>query len=414
MGEAVGGAIEFHRSNAIIRADNIKRRGAFMATLTLGALNAIVREKDYSPNAILPFINDSDNFISVSVGIKRELSRLGFEGNDDELLGHFKVVLTKAGFDRGERRHAKEWLLENHLPSPRFNYPIRLCFVFGLNEQAALDFLWKTCRVNGFNFRRAEDIVYCYCLDNVRTYADATALIARYEEYTSEQSYEETDATKRTHTLRSVFGNLASLDEATFFDLLCANKKNFIGYRKTAHEAVLRLGEKLTATIKSQIADYNFRRKRCALLGGYDYDVSLYPELIFAFELIGKAAKGKDTPFGDIMERFPQERYLNEMFRVPQTATDREHDTARKAFILLYFANYALDPPPDELFGEFVLALETELDKCGYAKLYPANPFDWLILKCVRSLDHIDQATGDNPIELFNEILVRLAEEGDK
>ena len=150
------------------------------------------------------------------------------------------------------------------------------------------------------------------------------------------------------------------------------------------------------------------------MLGGYDYDVSLYPELIFAFELIGKTAKGKDTSFGDIMERFPQERYLSEMFRVPQTATDREHDTARKAFILLYFANYALDPPPDEFLGDFVLALETELDKCGYAKLYPANPFDWLILKCVRSLDHIDQATDDNPIELFNEILVRLAEEGDK
>lgn len=379
----------------------------------LNALNEIIREKDYSPDAILPFLSNRENFTGVSAGIRRELVRMGFEGDDDALLKRFKTVLANAGFDRGERRRAKEWLFNGNLPSPRRGYPIRLCFAFGLSGQAALDFLWKVCQVNGFNFRRAEDVVYCYCLDNGKKYTDAQSLLARYEDCTADQSYEEADATKRTHTLRSAFGNLAGMDETVFLDLLCKNKKNFIGYRLTAHEEVLRLGDKLTATIKAQIADYNFRRKQCAVLSGYDYDVSLYPELIFAFELIGKAAKGKDTPFSDIMERFPQERYLNEIFRVPQAATDKEHDTARKMFILLYFANYALDPPPDEFFGDFVLALETMLDKCGYAKLYPANPFDWLILKCVRSLDHIDQGIGDNPVELFNEILIRLAEDGD-
>jgi hypothetical protein len=384
-----------------------------MATLTLNALNEIIREKDYSPDAILPFLSKRDNFISVSVGIRRELVRLGCDGDDDELLKHFKIVLASAGFERGERRHAKEWLIDGNLPSPRFDYPIRLCFAFGLSGQTALDFLWKACRVNGFNFRRAEDIIFCYCLDNGKSFAEAQSLLARYEDCTANQSHEETDATKRTHTLRSVFGNLAGMDETKFFDLLCKNKKNFTGYRLTAREEVLRLGDKLTATIKGQIADYNFRRKQCAVLSGYDHDVSLYPELIFAFELIGKAPKGKNTPFGDIMERFPQERYLNEIFRTPQAATDKEHDMARKVFILLYFANYALDPPPDEFFGDFVIALETMLDKCGYAKLYPANPFDWLILKCVRSLDHIDQSAGDNPVELFNDILISLAEEGD-
>jgi hypothetical protein len=275
-----------------------------------------------------------------------------------------------------------------------------------------LDFLWKVCRVNGFNFRRAEDIVYCYCLENGKTYAEAEALICRYREQTAREYYEESDATKRTNTLRSIFSNLAGIEESVFFDLLCKNKKNFLKYSKTAHEEVLELGKSLTAIIKAQIADYNFRRKRCALLGGYDYEVTLYPEIVFAFELINQALEGKDTPFGDIMERFPQERYLADMFRFPSEATDKEHDKARKAFVLLYFANYALDPPlPDELFGDFVIALNATLDRCGYAKLYPANPFDRLILKCIRSLDYTDQVIGDNPVELFNEVLIQLAEE---
>jgi hypothetical protein len=126
----------------------------------------------------------------------------------------------------------------------------------------------------------------------------------------------ESDASKRTNTLRSVFSNLK--------------------YSVTAFEEVLKIAERLKSTIKAQIDDYNNWRKKYALLSGYDHDASLYPETVFAFELINRAAKGKDTP-------------------------------------------------PDEFFGDFVIALNSTLDRCGYAKLYPANPFDWLILKCVRS-----------------------------
>jgi hypothetical protein len=383
----------------------------YMATLTRNALDEIIREKDYTPKAILSFLREGENFISVPIGTKRELSRLGYNGSNEKTLGHFKAVLEKAGFNKDERKHARKWLADGRLPSPKYNYPIRLCFAFGLHGQAALDFLWKVCRVNGFNFRRAEDVMYCYCLENGKPYAEAKTLLSRFEECTAEQNYEESDATKRTHTLRSVFGDLAGMDESAFFDLLLKNKKNFIRYSITAHEEVLNLGKRLTETINAQITDYNFYRKKCAVLDGYDYDVTFYPEIIFAFELINKAAKGNDTPFGEIMKRFPQERYLTDMFRLPPEATDKEHDKARKAFVLLYFANYALDPPPGEFFDDFVIALNTALDHCGYAKLYPANPFDWLVLKCISSLDHVDQDIEDNPVELFNEILTQLAEE---
>jgi hypothetical protein len=388
-----------------------KKRGERVATLTSNALSDIEREKDYSPDAILSFLREDKNFVSVPVGIKRELTRLGFAGNNDELLNGFKTLLQSAGFNKDERKHAKSWLIDGRLPSPRYGYPIRLCFAFGLSGQAALDFLWKVCRVNGFNFRRAEDIVYCFCLENGKTYSEAVSLLDRYMEHTAGEYHEVSDSTKRTHTLRSVFGDLAGMDEAVFFELLCKNKKNFLNYSITAHEEVLKIAEHLKSSLQAQIADYNNWRKRYALLPGYDHSVSLYPEIIYAFDSISKAAKGNDTPLTDIMDSFPQERYLSDMFRLPAEATDKEHDRARKAFILLYFADYALDPPPDEFFGDFVIALNNLLNRCGYAKLYPASPFDWLILKSIRSLDHIDQELGDNPVELFNEALIALAEE---
>jgi hypothetical protein len=136
--------------------------------------------------------------------------------------------------------------------------------------------------------------------------------------------------------------------------------------------------------------------------------------LIYSFAKISKAAKGKETPLGEIMKRFPQSNYLNEMFRKPSAATDTEHDKARKIFVLLYFADYALDPPPEDFFDDFVIALNTELDRCGYAKLYPANPFDWHILNCVRSLDFNNQNEDLNPVELFNDMLELLAKDSDE
>jgi len=381
-----------------------------MATLTLNALNEITLECNYTPAEILPFLQEGDNFMSVPVGIKRKLNRLGINGNDNELLESFKVLLEKAGFNKDERKNAKHWLIDGILPSPK--NAIRLCFVFGMYGYTALDFMWKVCRINGFNFRRAEDVIYYYCLESDLPYGKADEILTKYNEYTAEQSLVETDATKRTRILRSIFRNVADMDEEAFIEALCRNKKNFIKYSMTAHEEVLALKESLSMTLKSQIDEYNHYRK-CAEIKidgeydkGYTHPISIYPEIIFAFELLSQH-KSKGASFGDIMNRFPQERYLSEIFRIPSAPTDKE----RKAFILLYFASYALDPPMGNFFGDFVISLNDTLDRCGYAKLYPANPYDWLILKCIHSLDHIDQDENDNPVELFNEILIQLAKE---
>ncbi|GHV13519.1 hypothetical protein FACS1894219_08450 [Clostridia bacterium] len=237
--------------------------------------------------------------------------------------------------------------------------------------------------------------------------------IAKYKEATADLTYSTDDYTKRTQTLRTIFGNLSGLREQDFLVKLIANKKNFLAYSVTAHEEVLKLSGTLRAFIRADIAEYN-RDIQYAELSGYDFkgnDVLLYNELVYAFDIINSAGKDSDTPFGGIMRRFPQSEYLGKMLTNSAAATDKEHDTARKVFVLLYFANYALDPPPGKFFGDFTIALDTELERCGYAKLYPANPFDWHILNCIRSLDYSDQDEDLNPVELFNDVLMLLAEE---
>jgi hypothetical protein len=392
-----------------------------MATITRNAVAEIEREKDFTPEEAVEFLNKPQNFLSVSDGIKRELARHGYSGSDDELLKGLKKILKAGGFETGELRNANKWLLEDPRPNPKYDYPIRLCFAFGLSGQAALDFLWKVCRVNGFNFRRARDVVYCYCLNNGKSFADAWRLIAEYERTTVGRQASEEDATNRTQTLRRLFGDLAGVSEAAFLSELCANKKNFFEYSLTASAEYKRISESLKSFFIKDIAAHS-HRMNSARMPGYNHEISLYPEIISAFERLSKAAKankGETETLDDLMTRFPQSEYLLKMLNDTAAATDKEHDTARKVFILLFFAEAAfkrskyLEKRPDkprEFFPFFYRALNDTLDKCGYAALYPANPYDWLILNCVRSLD-VDNENELNPVELFDNTLLTLAGE---
>jgi hypothetical protein len=381
-----------------------------MATLTNNLIAEIEREKDFTPEEMLAVLRKRDNFLTVSVGIKRELHRLGYTGGDMQLLADFCALMKDKDLNSSEFRQEKKWFADKALPSPEM--AIRLCFAFGLSGQSALDFLWKTCRVNGFNFRRARDVVFCYCLENGNSCEYAAELMKRYEQQTIKQTFEPTDYTKRTHVLRSVFGKLAGMSETEFFDKLCANKKNFIGYSLTAHEEFASLRKSLTATIENDIDEHHNDHKY-TLMDKYDSKPFIYAEIVYAFDRIIKAAKDRRTTLGDIATDFPKSRYLTEIFKTPEAATDKEHDKARKAFVLLYFANYALDPPPDKFYNDFVYALNDALDRCGYGKLYPANPFDWLILNCIRSIDYVDTNENLNPVELFNDVLELLAADSE-
>jgi len=393
--------------------------------LTKTAYNEIITEQNFTPEEVLPFLTKRGHFMSVQLGITRELERLGYDITDKQhLLTAFEKLLNESKLI--DKANARKWLIGGNLPSAKskHNVPIKLCFIFRLKGTEALEFLYKVCRVNGFNFRRAKDVVYFYCLENDMSYEQATNLIDRYNNYEPQSQYIPSDATKRTHALRSTFGNLQIMAETTFFDLLCANKRNFIGYSETAHSEFKRLHDKLKTKLKDEIDDYYKYVKHAGIdkdaggeievdfSDGINDGVNVFKEILYVFDKIFNSNNKKtDTPFADIVRNFPQVELLRKILRVPSAATDIATDTARKIFILVFFADYDLDPPPNEKFGDFVYALNSTLDECGYAPLYHANPYDWLIQKCAKSLDILDPTEDDNPLELYNDILGLLAEQ---
>jgi len=123
------------------------------------------------------------------------------------------------------------------------------------------------------------------------------------------------------------------------------------------------------------------------------------------------------------LDNFPVQNSFNEMRsgakKYRAKATDLGHGYARKAFVLCFFSLYILEwkkfwespenKTPVSFFNDFYRRLNGKLHRCSYGLLYPAHPFDWLILKCVKALDNVDPQEDMDALELFNETLKLLA-----
>ena len=119
--------------------------------------------------------------------------------------------------------------------------------------------------------------------------------------------------------------------------------------------------------------------------------------------------EGKDTrqrPYGNtplsntVLKHFPHRTFFTDYESKPENYSD--NPTLRKALILLYFIRYSSDmvttisaKREDDFlekefrFGlvDFIGQLDDLLNRCQLGVLYPANQFDWLILRSVRDIE---------------------------
>lgn len=119
----------------------------------------------------------------------------------------------------------------------------------------------------------------------------------------------------------------------------------------------------------------------------------------------------KDT----VMNEFPRDEAFANFEHSPEN--NYQKTATRKAIILMYFILYSYsfsellaDGIVNEVEFEveyFIDRLNTVLSKCKMSKLYPANPFDWLILRCVKEFEVsiYDGVQQSNPLHFFNDVL---------
>lgn len=150
---------------------------------------------------------------------------------------------------------------------------------------------------------------------------------------------------------------------------------------------------------------------------------------------------GRIRPFRDsslnntVMREFPDDKTFAKFEDDPSIIY--EGRATRKAIVLMYYIVYAYEFPlylsdfqytsglfddiakalniPDDDgfddfkqmgFAEFYQSMNTILDYCQLPRLYPANQFDWLILRSIREIEIVESiADGERALEFFNEVL---------
>ena len=131
-----------------------------------------------------------------------------------------------------------------------------------------------------------------------------------------------------------------------------------------------------------------------------------------------------------VMKEFPTDKTFAKYESAPNLNMGL---SVRKAIILMYYIAYAYEyssflfgddyqytpisffrpnnsaNASDEFnmgFVEFMEGLDSILSECGLSQLYPANQFDWLILRSIRNYEVSDyEGETGNPIAFFNDVL---------
>jgi hypothetical protein len=429
---------------------------------------------------ISEFLSDDANFRSFYDGVVQQLRIIAerdenkklitaIETNDKDTIFKAlrKLLQDKGVYTNRPGENEKLWFENKTLPTKP--NAIKLCFAFGLSSKStpktAGEFLFRVCKINGFNYRVADDIIFLYTLEHGKSHAYALELIKKYEERVKATgvTFNDGEETRSTQQIQAMFPDLSVINETTFMEILYQHAHDFIGYNKTAKRALQELFDKLTDTYKvgvefinwvwqgdddncyyrgereSDISDCDGTDLHTYVSDGRRTDIEVYDEVVVSKFIDALIAKKKvdekialKNSLSTIIENWSNKTELENLKsyaadnRDATTADGKKatsksnyyhHIFARGTFILLYFNKYYLecesyfsenDYPNTKFFHLFYDELNQALQECSYSALYPANPFDWLILKCAKLIDE-DWNDEADMITVFTEVIKRLA-----
>ena len=210
------------------------------------------------------------------------------------------------------------------------------------------------------------------------------------------------------------------------------------GHAVTTKEALIQVRELTVNHSGDIVADIAVQKEIALFLNDVIKTEGLLKAVVCSIRSQGgRIRKYRDSDLRDtVMKEFPDDHTFANFENDPSVIY---HGAAtRKAIILMYFLHYAYELPVylndvtyisktfDDLaytldlqdngsgfeefrqmsFEAFINSLNIILDYCQLPRLYPANQFDWLILRSIREIENSDSLEeGESSLSFFNEVL---------
>ncbi len=291
-------------------------------------------------------------------------------------------------------RKVRGWLNETERTISKDD-AIELAFIMGLDFERADDFVTLVAEEK-FHLRSPDEIVYMFALNNGMSYTDARAIYGKVSECVSAAA--EQPVPKEKDFTSYIGSELLSLKtEQELVDFIRNSADRLGDFHNTAYKFFMEYLSILMTPQKDELDDMP-----------QDENMTLRDvmEAYFDEKIIPKSEHKNDEKKRALlsaMQRNILQNWPNEftMSRIKNRACD----VSRKALILAFlvtnggdsnYGEYGLDDNYDmycdnddydmseeDIFEDMYARMNYMLSDCGFGRLDPRVPFDWMIIYCM-------------------------------
>lgn len=337
-------------------------------------------------------------------GINNRLVKLGFNGDIDSI--DYKIDFLCKQFQKNKvEPQVKDGTLKNWMTkaAPRSDdngreSVFKLCFALEMSAEETAEFFLKAFLNRPYNYKKTNEAVYYFCLQNRLSYADAVRIIAAIQNIPQSKAVEKE---MNTEQIGYEISNIT--DEVELIKYLAENRYSEEEQHYTSTE---RIKSMLDSCFELAQKETQLTREKSVTVKSIDALL----DVIYDYDADSMRKNGKKTIQKSKFPKCVKTNWIDRqaLHNIEKHITHTE-DVYRKALVLLKFYSYYADAyckarskiTEDEIdfrgyADDFEAELETVLAECGYIQLYKRNPFDWLILYC---------AAFPNPLSTFRDII---------
>lgn len=281
------------------------------------------------------------------------------------------------------RRKVQNWLHNRNLPTDREDV-FRIAFALELDEKQT-DWLLAQIFDAGIHYRNEKEIIYAFSLRNHQSYEKAAACLKTFAE---RKSLSDTTGNVVTKLLKMEFEQLPPGEDIMNF--MMKHSESFGKNHNTAYQYFIQMLDLLTGETSGEE------------VYSVEYITKLYLRMNMPED---KKVSGYSDIQRMVKKYWPGVRNIKEM-------KNRKEDVTRKVLLLLYIVTGGvwmesydeLDEAyvtSEEMLIEHCRRINKMLEDCGMRYMDTRNPFDYLVLFCLKS----------EPTEFMSEKMQQMVEE---
>ena len=352
--------------------------------------------EDYTE--LIDVLNSDDSFRSFGDGLIVFLQKRKPELTADSAIKYIDELCSKTGVSVGDiasTNTLKSWFKGG--PRPKKGEDSRrsmfaLAFALESTPAEVAELFHKVYLDRAFDYRNANEIIYYFCLNNKKSWADATRLIDVVNSLNSER----TDHTVYTSQIKSDVDSFTDENELLLY--LKSHAHNLEKSNVSAKKNLTELIEEAKKIVKEEAEQPEYAET----FRGSDRD-----SLNFTYEVITSLSVSGDNGTKTLFKNARLPKEIKNRFPEAATLSKKEptYEELRKLIVLLFSYTYwykvqwtGIDADIDD----YIAQINVYLIDSGFSPMYYGNPFDWMFLYC---------ALSERPLDVFRGLLSEVLED---